>query len=207
MPRGRTCLRLRIQNCFWSLRNWAVLKKEGIKVDAEWKTSPSEATKTIRPCRQSVFSLVYFELGRRWQLRATGQSGKSGFLELLELYFCTPEQDSLLRMWRGRSETIFHGSIIRKPVFILHLTRTTHIPVLPATPCSLSTETLVQKLLVYIKHFLIRLEIDTFTFYKFDGDYRLLTILLKDRGINIVFLNGGDSCSLFLLKERAQTCI
>lgn len=135
MPRGRTCLRLRIQNCFWSLRNWAVLKKEGIKVDAEWKTSPSEATKTIRPCRQSVFSLVYFELGRRWQLRATGQSGKSGFLELLELYFCTPEQDSLLRMWRGRGETIFHGSIIRKPVFILHLTRTTHIPVLPATPC------------------------------------------------------------------------
>lgn len=154
-----------------------------------------------------MFSLVYFELGRRWQLRATGQSGKSGFLELLELYFCTPEQDSLLRMWRGRGETIFHGSIIRKPVFILHLTRTTHIPVLPATPCSLSTETLVQKLLVYIKHFLIRLKIDTSTFYKFDGDYRLLTILLKDRGINIVFLNGGDSCSLFLFKERAQTCI
>lgn len=128
------------------------------------------------------------------------------FLNYWNCIFCTPEQDSLLRMCRGRGETIFHGSIIQKPVFILHLTCTTHVPVLPATPCSLSTETLVQKLLVYMKHFLIRLEIDTFSSCKFDGDYRLLAILLEDRGIN-VFLNGGDSCSLFLLKERAQTCI
>lgn len=90
-------------------------------------------------------------------------------------------------MCRGRGKPIFHGSIIQKPVFIFHLTRTTHIPVLPATPSSLSTETLVQKLLVYIKHFLIRLEIDTFSSYKFDGDDRLLTILLEDRGINIKF--------------------
>lgn len=86
---------------------------------------------------------------------------------------------------------------MQKPVFILHLTRTPHVPVLPAIPCSLSTETLVQKLLVYMKHFLIRLEIDTFSSYKLDGDDRLLTILLEDRSINIVFLNEGDSCSLF----------
>lgn len=72
-------------------------------------------------------------------------------------------------------------------MFILHLTRTPHVPVLPATPRSLSTETLVQKLLVYMKHFLIRLEIDTFSSYELDGDDRLLTILLEDRGINIVF--------------------
>lgn len=101
MPLGRTCLHFRIQNCFWSRRNWAVFKKEWIKclkVDAEWKTSPSEAIKTIRPCRQSVFSFAYFELGRRWQLV---WSGKEGFLELLEVYFCTPEQDFLLGMCRG----------------------------------------------------------------------------------------------------------
>lgn len=96
-----------------------------------------------------------------------------------------------------RGKTIFPGSIIQKPVFILHLTRTPHVPVLPATPCSLSTETLVQKLLVYMKHFLIRLEIDTFSSYKLDGDDRLLTILLEDRGITFVFLNEGHSCSLF----------
>lgn len=96
-----------------------------------------------------------------------------------------------------RSETIFHGSIFQKPVFMPHLTHTPHVPVLPATPCSLSTETLVQKLLVYMKHFLIRLEIDTFSSYKLDDDDRLLTILLEDRGINIVFLNEGHSCSLF----------
>lgn len=62
----------------------------------------------------------------------------------------------------------------------------------------------MQKLLVYMKHFLIRLEIDAFSSYKFDGDYRLLTLLLEDRGINIVFLNGGDSCSLFLLKREPR---
>lgn len=81
MPLGRTCLHFRIQNCFWSLRNWAVLKKKKewikyLKVDAEWKTSPFEATKTIRPCRQSVFSLAYFELGRRRQLMAAGLKWK-----------------------------------------------------------------------------------------------------------------------------------
>lgn len=42
--------------------------------------------------------------------------------------------------------------------------------------CSLPTETLVQKLLVYMKHFLIRLESNIFSPCKFDGDNRLLTI-------------------------------
>lgn len=78
-----------------------------------------------------------------------------------------------------RGETIFHGSIIQKPVFILHLTCTPHVPVLPATPCSLSTETLVQKLLVYMKHFLIRLEIDTFSLYKLDGNDRLFCLRIE----------------------------
>lgn len=90
--------------------------------------------------------------------------------------------------------------ITQKPVFILHLTP--QVPVLPATPCSLSTETLVQKLLVYMKHFLIRLELDTFSSYKLDGDDRLLTILLEDRGMNIVFLNEGDPCSFVLFKRE-----
>lgn len=58
-----------------------------LKVGVKQKTSPSEATETIGPCRQSVFSLVYFELGRRWQLI---QSGKEGFVQLLGVYSCTP---------------------------------------------------------------------------------------------------------------------
>lgn len=155
----------------------------------------------LRPERQSghidnLFSLAYFELGRRWQLMAAGlkwQRRISWITGTLFLYSRAgfPTWDV------QRGETIFHGSIIQKPVFILHLTCTPHIPVLPATPCSLSTETLVQKLLVYMKHFLIRLEIDIFSFYKLDGNDRLLTILLEDRVINIVFLNKGDSCSLF----------
>lgn len=84
-----------------------------------------------------------------------------------------------LDVQREGKETIFilHRSIIQKLVFILHRTRRTHLPVLPATSCfSLSTETLVQKLIVYMKHFLIRLEINTFSSCKFDGDNRLLTI-------------------------------
>lgn len=47
--------------------------------------------------------------------------------------------------------------------------RRTRVPVLPATTCSLSIETLVQKLLVYMKHFLVRLEVNIFSFCKCDG--------------------------------------
>lgn len=155
----------------------------------------------LRPQRQSghidnLFSLAYFELGRRWQLMAAGLKWKRRISWITGTLFLYSRAG--FPTWDvQRGETIFHGSIIHKPVFILHLTCTPHIPVLPATPCSLSTETLVQKLLVYMKHFLIRLEIDIFSFYKLDGNDRLLTILLEDRVINIVFLNEGDSCSLF----------
>lgn len=82
-----------------------------------------------------------------------------------------------------------------------------HVPVLPATPCSLSTETLVQKLLVYMKHFLIRLEIDTFSSYKLDGDERLLTILLENRGLNIGGFSMREAHAPCSIKERAETCI
>lgn len=49
----------------------------------------------------------------------------------------------------------------------------------------LSTETLVQKLLVYMKHFLIRLEINIFSSCEFDGDNITDCIFLEDRGVNI----------------------
>lgn len=176
-----------------------------LKVDAACKTSSFEATKTIRPCRQSMFSLAYFELGRRWQLMAAGLKWRRISWVTGTLFLYSRAGFPTWDVQRG--ETIFHGSIIQKPVFILHLTHMPHVPVLPATPCSLSTETLVQKLLVYMKHFLIRLEIDTFSSYKLDGDDRLLTILLEHRSINIGLFWMRETHAPCSIKERVQTCI
>lgn len=159
--------------------------------------------KTIRPCRQSVFSLAYFELGRRWQLMAAAVKWKRRISWITGTLFLYSRAG--FPTWDvQRGETIFHGSIIQKPAFILRLTRTPQVPVLPATLCSLSTETLVQKLLVYMKHFLIRLEIDTLSSYKLDGDDRLLTILLEDRGISIVLFEWGRFMLLVLLKRELR---
>ena len=56
------------------------------------------------------------------------------------------------------------------------LARRTRVPVLPAAACSLSAGTSVQKLLVYMKHFLVRLEITIFSSCKCDGGNRFLTV-------------------------------
>lgn len=102
----------------------------------------------------------------------------------------------------GGEQTIFillHGSTNPKLVF-LYFARRTHVPVLPATRCSLSTETLVQKLLVYMKHFLIRLEINMFSSYKSVGDCGLVTMrCFRIEVWTLSFLRWGSFVFLILL--------
>lgn len=65
---------------------------------------------------------------------------------------------------------------------------------LSAMSChSLSTKTLVQKLLVYMKHFLIRLEINISSSGKFDGDMN-------------IFWNEEDLCPCSV-REGAHTSV
>lgn len=125
------------------------------------------------------------------------------FLNCWNCIFVLQSRISYLGYAEGEARPLFMAALFRSQcsscISLAHHTYLCYLLLLV-----LSTETLVQKLLVYMKHFLIRLEIDTFSSYKFDGDDRLLTIVLEDRGINIVFLNGGDSCSLFLLKRELR---
>lgn len=107
----------------------------------------------------------------------------------------------------GGEQTIFillHGSTNQKLVF-LYFTHRTHTPMLPASCCSLSTETLVQKLLVYMKHFLIRLEINMFSSYKSDGDCGLVTIhCFRIRVWTLSFLRWGWFVFLILLNRELR---
>lgn len=71
--------------------------------------------------------------------------------------------------------------------------------------CSLPTETLVQKLLVYMKRFLITLESNIFSSWKFDGDNRLLTIFcLRVEVWTLSFLGWGRLVLLILLRRELR---
>lgn len=95
----------------------------------------------------------------------------------------------------------FMEALIRRLVFI-RFSCSTHVAVLPATFCSLSTETLVQKLLVYMKHFLIRLEINILSSYKFDGDDGSVTVFcFRIEVWTSCFLGWGRVMLLLLLKS------
>lgn len=129
MPLGRTCLRFRIQNCFWSLRSCAVLKKGWIKclkVDAEWWTSPSEATKTIRPYRQSVFTCIFW-IGKKMAANGSWfEVEKKDFLNYWNFIFVLQGRISYLGCvegwdhfsWQHYSEASVH------PTSHLHTTHT-----------------------------------------------------------------------------------
>lgn len=114
---------------------------------------------------------------------------------------------SYLVGWGGRGADRLspcHGSTNQKLV-LLYFARRTHIPMLPASCCSLSTETLVQKLLVYMKHFLIRLEINMFSSYKSGGGCGLVTVrCFRIEVWTLSFLRWGWFVFLILLNRELR---